>query len=97
LKPLSIDHEVTAKHRRAMVPVVLVGRDNNAVASGFRRSDNHPLLLAVEHRHFGDGRGVVKSGYTSMREEFTSLAFLAVTVAGVALLGSGLLALVLVG
>jgi hypothetical protein len=32
-----------------------------------------------------------------MREEFTSLAFLAVTVAGVALLGSGLLALVLVG
>jgi hypothetical protein len=54
-------------------------------------------LLAVEHRHSGDGRGVVKSGLTSMREEFTSLAFLAVTLAGAALLGSGLLALVLVG
>jgi len=32
-----------------------------------------------------------------MREEFTSLAFLAVTLVGVALLGSGLLALVIVG
>jgi hypothetical protein len=62
LKPLSSDHEVTAKHRRAIVAIVLVGRDNNAVASGFRRSNNHPLLLAVEHRYSGDGRGVVKSG-----------------------------------
>jgi hypothetical protein len=32
-----------------------------------------------------------------MREEFTSLAFLAVTLAGVVLLGSGLLALMIVG
>jgi hypothetical protein len=32
-----------------------------------------------------------------MREEFTSLAFLAVTLAGVALLSSGLLALIIVG
>jgi hypothetical protein len=97
LKPFSSDHEVTAKHRQAIVPSVLVGRGNNAVTSGFRRAGNHPLLLAVEHRHSGDGRGVVKLGETSMREEFTSLAFLAVTVAGVALLGSGLLALAWVG
>jgi hypothetical protein len=80
-----------------MLPTTPIGRGNNAVASGFHRSSNYPLLLAAEHRHFGDGRGVVKSGQTSMREEFTSLAFLAVTMAGVALLGSGLLALVLVG
>jgi hypothetical protein len=33
----------------------------------------------------------------NMREEFTSLAFLAVTLAGVALLASGLLALIIVG
>jgi hypothetical protein len=32
-----------------------------------------------------------------MREEFTSLAFLAVTLTGVVLLGSGLLALIIVG
>jgi hypothetical protein len=32
-----------------------------------------------------------------MREEFASVAFLAVTLAGVALLGSGLLALIVVG
>jgi hypothetical protein len=32
-----------------------------------------------------------------MSEEFTSLAFLTVTLAGVALLGSGLLALIIVG
>jgi hypothetical protein len=32
-----------------------------------------------------------------MRQEFTSLAFLAVTIAGVALLGSGLLALIILG
>jgi hypothetical protein len=32
-----------------------------------------------------------------MREEFASFAFLAVTLAGVALLGSGLLALVVAG
>jgi hypothetical protein len=62
LKPLSSDHAITATHRRAIVAGALIGRGNNAVASGFRHSGNHPLLFAVEHRHPGDGRGVVKSG-----------------------------------
>jgi hypothetical protein len=62
LKLLSGDHEVTAKHHRTMLPTTPIGRGNNAVAPGFRRSGNYPLLLAAEHRHAGDGRGVVKSG-----------------------------------
>jgi len=62
VKPLSGEHDVTAKHRRVMMVAVLIRRDSNAAASGFRRSSNHHLLLAAEHRHSGDGVGVVKSG-----------------------------------
>jgi hypothetical protein len=59
------------------------------------------VLLGFEHRYSCDGWSVVSLHQTVnisiMREEFTSLAFLAVTLTGVALLASGLLALVIVG
>jgi hypothetical protein len=62
-----------------------------------RRATYHSQLFSHEHCHPCDGRRVVTIGKTDMREEFASLAFLATAFAGIVLLASGLLALVVVG
>ncbi|WP_271671427.1 hypothetical protein [Bradyrhizobium sp. CCBAU 51627] len=69
----------------------------NVVSTEFSYTSHHFVLLGLEHSHSRDDRSVVTPGHTDMREEFTSLAFLAITLVGVALFSSGLLALVILG